>query len=202
MAMRLPLFDPDPFLQRTAWLVAPVFTRLAAVLWLRTPATSPSVAANADSPAATPASEPLLDRLMGHALNYYEDFVKPTKSYRAPDDREKAALLDLAGRLRALPADTTDGELIQGEVYAVGKAHAFEPLRAWFGALYEVLLGASLLSGCDERVSRTQCPASRRDSSGIGARWQALCPFVIVLTSDGHLSTKTPDPVAAAAIEL
>ena len=26
---------------------------------------------------------------------------------------------------------------------AVGKAHAFEPLRAWFGALYEVLLGAS-----------------------------------------------------------
>lgn len=34
LAMRLPLFDPDPFLQRTAWLVAPVFTRLAAVLWL------------------------------------------------------------------------------------------------------------------------------------------------------------------------
>ncbi|RZJ89510.1 MAG: lysine--tRNA ligase, partial [Brevundimonas sp.] len=28
-------------------------------------------------------------------------------------------------------------------VYAVGKDHAFEPLRAWFGALYEVLLGAS-----------------------------------------------------------
>jgi len=24
-----------------------------------------------------------------------------------------------------------------------GKAHAFEPLRAWFGALYEVLLGQS-----------------------------------------------------------
>ena len=25
----------------------------------------------------------------------------------------------------------------------MGKAHEFEPLRAWFGALYEVLLGAS-----------------------------------------------------------
>ena len=25
----------------------------------------------------------------------------------------------------------------------MGKDHAFEPLRAWFGALYEVLLGAS-----------------------------------------------------------
>jgi len=94
-------------------------------------------------PEATPENEPLLDRLMGHALNYYEDFVKPSKSYRLPDDKEKAALEDLAARLKALPADTTDGELIQNEVYAVGKAHAFDPLRAWFGALYEVLLGAS-----------------------------------------------------------
>ena len=31
-------------------------------------------------------------------------------------------LLDLAARLKALPADTTDGELIQAEVYAVGRA--------------------------------------------------------------------------------
>ena len=44
---------------------------------------------------------------------------------------------------RALPADTTDGEIIQDEVYAVGKEHDFQPLRAWFAALYEVLLGAS-----------------------------------------------------------
>lgn len=94
-------------------------------------------------PDATPENEPVLDRLMGYALNYYEDFVKPSKTYRLPDDKEKAALLDLAERLKALPADTTDGEAIQGEVYAVGKAHEFEPLRAWFEALYEVLLGAS-----------------------------------------------------------
>jgi lysyl-tRNA synthetase class 1 len=26
-------------------------------------------------------------------------------------------------------------------VYAIGNEHGFEPLRAWFGALYEVLLG-------------------------------------------------------------
>ena len=94
-------------------------------------------------PEATPENEPLLDQLMERALNYYEDFVKPTKAYRLPDDKEKAALLDLAARLKALPAETTDGELIQGEVYAVGKEHEFDPLRAWFGALYEVLLGAS-----------------------------------------------------------
>lgn len=94
-------------------------------------------------PDATPDNQPVLDRLMGYALNYYEDFVKPSKTYRQPDDKEKAALLELAERLKALPADTTDGEAIQGEVYAVGKAHEFEPLRAWFQALYEVLLGAS-----------------------------------------------------------
>ena len=28
-------------------------------------------------------------------------------------------------------------------VFAVGKQHGFEPLRDWFKALYEVLLGAS-----------------------------------------------------------
>ncbi|WP_029416118.1 lysine--tRNA ligase [Brevundimonas bacteroides] len=94
-------------------------------------------------PEATPANEPVLDQLMDRALNYYEDFVRPTKAYRAPTEGEATALLDLAGRLKALPADTTDGETIQNEVYAVGKAHAFEPLRAWFQALYEVLLGAS-----------------------------------------------------------
>ncbi|HEV7351876.1 MAG TPA: lysine--tRNA ligase [Brevundimonas sp.] len=92
-------------------------------------------------PGATPETEPLLDRLMGYALNYYEDFVKPAKAYRAPTDMEKAALMDLAARLKALPADTSDGETIQNEVYAVGKDHGFDPLRAWFAALYEVLLG-------------------------------------------------------------
>ena len=30
---------------------------------------------------------------------------------------------------------------MQEQVYAVGKAHGFEPLRSWFSALYEVLLG-------------------------------------------------------------
>lgn len=48
----------------------------------------------------------------------------------------------LAGRLKALPADA-DAETIQNEVFEVGKAAAFEPLRAWFSALYEVLLGQS-----------------------------------------------------------
>ncbi len=94
-------------------------------------------------PDATPKSEPLLDRLADYAIHYYEDFVRPAKRFRAPDEREQAAFADLAARLKALPADCQDGEMIQNEVYAAGKAAGFEPLRAWFAALYEVLLGQS-----------------------------------------------------------
>jgi lysyl-tRNA synthetase class 1 len=92
-------------------------------------------------PGATPADEPLLDRLAAHAVHYYEDFVRPAKRFRAPDARERAAFCDLLARLKALPPDCQDAESIQNEVYAVGKEAGFEPLRAWFSALYEVLLG-------------------------------------------------------------
>jgi lysyl-tRNA synthetase class 1 len=37
-----------------------------------------------------------------------------------------------------------DDEALQTMVFAVGKEHGFEPLRDWFKALYEVLLGASV----------------------------------------------------------
>ena len=46
-------------------------------------------------------------------------------------------------RFKALPEGTNDPETIQNEVYAAGKAAGFEPLRGWFQALYEVLLGSS-----------------------------------------------------------
>src|SRR5690606_38046494 len=92
------------------------------------------------APQATPESDPFLDRLVGFALRYYADFVKPKKSYRAPTPAECAALTDLAARLKQLAKDA-DGEAIQNEVYAVGKAHGYENLRDWFKALYEILLG-------------------------------------------------------------
>jgi lysyl-tRNA synthetase class 1 len=95
------------------------------------------------SPGATAETQPLLDRMADNAINYYEDFVHPHKRFRAPDDRERAALEDLLARLKALPAACQDAELIQSEVYEAGKAAGFEPLRAWFTALYEVLLGQS-----------------------------------------------------------
>ncbi|MCG8440916.1 MAG: lysine--tRNA ligase [Caulobacterales bacterium] len=92
---------------------------------------------------ASPESHPLLDRLAGYAVAYFEDFVAPAKSFRPPEARERAALEDLRARLAALDPGEKDGETIQNDVYAVGKAHEFEPLRDWFRALYEVLLGQS-----------------------------------------------------------
>ena len=95
------------------------------------------------APDATPETHPQLDQMTGYALAYYEDFVKPTKTYRAPTDMERAAMEDLIARLKAAPAGTNDPEMLQTEVFSAGKSQAFENLRDWFKALYEVLLGQS-----------------------------------------------------------
>jgi lysyl-tRNA synthetase class 1 len=92
------------------------------------------------NPAATPGDMPFLAGLVEYALAYYRDFVRPTKQFRDPDPPERAALADLATALGALPADA-DGETIQNVLYDVGKRHPLPDLRAWFGCLYQVLLG-------------------------------------------------------------
>ena len=91
---------------------------------------------------ATPEQFPILDHLVGYALAYYRDFVKPEKTYRLPTEAERKALQELSDEL-GKPPEGAGAEDLQSIVYAVGKAHAFEPLRAWFAALYEVLLGQS-----------------------------------------------------------
>lgn len=94
------------------------------------------------SPDATPESAPYLDKLVGYAVAYYQDFVRPAKTYRAPDEKERAAIIDLLAALSDMPADT-DADAIQEKVFEIGNAHSFDPLRSWFKALYEVLLGQS-----------------------------------------------------------
>jgi lysyl-tRNA synthetase, class I len=112
-------------------------------------------------PQATPERNPGLDKLVGYAIKYYDDFVKPQKRYRTPSDKERAALADLAEKLRAFGGER-DAEKVQFEVYEVGKRHGFEPLRDWFKALYEVLFGQSagprfgsfaVLFGCAETAA-------------------------------------------------
>jgi lysyl-tRNA synthetase class 1 len=92
------------------------------------------------APTATPATHPGLDRLVGYALKYYEDFVKPQKRYRAATPKEREALAALADALENM-AEQRDPETVQNVVYEIGKTHGFEPLRDWFKAIYEVALG-------------------------------------------------------------
>eukprot|EP00752_Nemacystus_decipiens_P013110 g11599.t1 len=92
------------------------------------------------APEANPQHDPYLDRLVGHAIRYYQDFVKPHKAYKSPDARDRAALAELRAALAALPADA-DAEAIQTEIYEVGKRSGYDPLRDWFKALYQILLG-------------------------------------------------------------
>lgn len=89
---------------------------------------------------ASPEKLPLLDRLVGYALVYYENFVKPHKKYRSPTDKECAALEQLIRELENLD-DNLPAADYQNVVFAVGNAQGYENLRDWFGALYEILLG-------------------------------------------------------------
>jgi lysyl-tRNA synthetase class 1 len=94
------------------------------------------------APDARAETHPDLDAAAGFAVRYYNDFVKPSKVYRHPTDTERAALDELSTRLHGWTGGL-DADALQTEVFAVGTAHGFDPMRDWFKALYEVLLGAS-----------------------------------------------------------
>ena len=113
------------------------------------------------APEASPETHPSLDAAAGHAVAYFNDHVKPTKTFRAPTEKERAALADLRTRLAAWEGGT-DAEELQNLVFAVGNAHAFDPLRDWFKAIYEVLLGAS--QGPPLRRGSSRFTGSRRPS--------------------------------------
>ncbi|SEP77654.1 lysine--tRNA ligase [Thalassovita taeanensis] len=93
------------------------------------------------APEASPETHPDLDQAAGFAVRYYNDFVKPQKVFRAPSDLEREALTELRAKLAEWDGGL-DGEELQGLVFSVGRER-FDPMRDWFKALYEVLLGAS-----------------------------------------------------------
>ncbi|GGE35426.1 lysine--tRNA ligase [Primorskyibacter flagellatus] len=93
------------------------------------------------APEATPETHADLDAAAGFAVRYYNDFVKPEKVFRAPTDKEREALEALRGALAAYDGPV-DGDALQQVVFDVGRDR-FDPMRDWFKALYEVLLGAS-----------------------------------------------------------
>ena len=104
-------------------------------------------------PGVTAKSDPELDRLVGYALRYFEDLVRPSKVFRAPDAVERQALEALDAALGALPADAS-GEAIQDALLDVARPiERYQDTRKtgpnggpgvsgeWFQALYQTLIG-------------------------------------------------------------
>ncbi len=105
------------------------------------------------APGVTPATHPELDKLTGYAIRYFDDFVKPTKVYRAADDVESDALARLSDMLAALPAGA-NGEAIQnGALNVARKIERYQDHSkqspeggpgvsvAFFQMIYQVLIG-------------------------------------------------------------
>ena len=106
------------------------------------------------APRASPENHPRLDKLVGYAVAYFRDFVRPQKQYRAADEIEREVLAKLSDTLGALPADAS-AETIQTALYDVARAvPRYQDLNAknatperpgvsndFFNMLYEVLLG-------------------------------------------------------------
>lgn len=112
------------------------------------------------APEATPEANPDLDQAAGFAVRYFNDFVKPTKTYRVASELEQEALIELRDKLKAWDGGL-DADELQSLVFSVGRER-FDPMRDWFKALYEVLLGASqgprfggfiALYGVDETIA-------------------------------------------------
>ena len=93
------------------------------------------------APDAAPDTNSDLDAAVEFAVRYYDDFVKPTKTYRAPNDLEAEALRELLSGLKTWNQGL-DSDALQSLVFSCGRER-FDPMRDWFKALYEVLLGAS-----------------------------------------------------------
>ncbi len=106
------------------------------------------------APSVSPQSHPRLDKLVGYAVAYFRDFVRPAKSYRAADDVERGVLQQIDAMLGALPGDAS-AEAIQTGLYDVARAvPRYQDFNAkgatperpgvsndFFNMLYEVLLG-------------------------------------------------------------
>ena len=94
------------------------------------------------APEATPETCPKLAALVPYAVAYYNDFVKPTQHYRAPEGKEIDALRDLKAVLETMP-EQASAEAVQTAVYETGKKFYADDLKGWFKVMYETLLGQS-----------------------------------------------------------
>ncbi|MGV3278106.1 lysine--tRNA ligase [Rickettsiales bacterium LUAb2] len=81
----------------------------------------------------------VINSLLEYAVNYYNDFVKPSLNYKIPNEQENSLLNELLLELKAANTDTT-AEDLQKVVYNIGVSNNLE-LKDWFQILYQILLG-------------------------------------------------------------
>ena len=81
-----------------------------------------------------------VDKMIKCAINYYHDFIKSNKKFRAPTEIERSALIKFKEYLSSLDSPSIDE--LQTLTFTVGKEFNLE-LKLWFQALYEVLLGSA-----------------------------------------------------------
>ncbi len=133
------------------------------------------------APGVTPVTEPELDSLVGYAIRYFEDFVRPTKRFRAPDETERQALQALRTALGGVREKAARGEIndlagaIQDAVLDVARPiPRYQDAKKkgpdggpgvsleWFSALYQILIGQekgprfgsfAALYGIDETIA-------------------------------------------------
>lgn len=102
---------------------------------------------------ATPENQPELDSLVGFAIRYFNDFVKPTKKFRTPDAVERETLEKIDKALANLPADA-DAHTIQNALLDIGRVtERYQDHNkkspdggpgvsvSFFQMLYEILIG-------------------------------------------------------------
>lgn len=106
------------------------------------------------APSISPQTHPRLDALVGYAIAYFRDFVKPAKNYRLADETEAAAFTALDQALAALPQDAS-AEMVQDTALDVARAipryQNFAAKNAtperpgvsgeWWKAIYQVMFG-------------------------------------------------------------
>ena len=86
-------------------------------------------------------SHPIFDKLVGYAIKYFSEVVKPKKKYKKPNEKEKKALIQLVNILKECNSNMSPEE-IQTQIYTAGKENGYkEKLRDWFKLIYEVVFG-------------------------------------------------------------
>ena len=124
-------FDSSLTYSMTMNLVAALGSSDRDLIWKYLTRYDPAIAGDAET-------EALGRTLMDCALNYYADFIEPTKKRYAPNNSEREQLKKLIEFLEANP--DAPGDEIEKKIYDLGREYYPKPGNI-FPLLYRVLLG-------------------------------------------------------------